>query len=242
MLTVAVLNQKGGVGKSTLATNLAAAAHLQNKKVLLVDLDSQGSSFDWYAARKEGSVLAGLTVVKADRALSFTRFREIAGSYDFVVLDGPPKLGDMTRSAAVAADLVIIPVQPGPFDLWSAGETQKLLADADSTRADLDRGPVRRLFVVNRANANTNMSRSAIATLEGAGDVAKTVIHQRVVFAEAAATGESVLTVRSSGIASDEIRRLYREVSSAPRAVVRPLARTTGTATEKPRRVREVSR
>ena len=241
MFTVAVLNQKGGVGKSTLATNFAAAAHLLKKRVLLVDLDSQGSSFDWYAARQEGSELAGLTVVKADRALSFTRFREIAGSYDVVVLDGPPKLGDMTRSAAVAADIVLIPVQPGPFDMWSAGETQKLLEAADSTRADLDRGPVRRLFVLNRASANTNMSRSAIATLEGAGEVAKTVIHQRVAFAEAAATGESVLTTQPSGRAADEMRSLYREVSNA-RSVARPLARTTGPTREQTRRVREVSR
>ena len=77
MLTIAVLNQKGGVGKSTLSTNLAAAAHLKGKRSLVVDLDAQGSAFDWYAARAEGSELAGLAVVKADRALSLSRFREI---------------------------------------------------------------------------------------------------------------------------------------------------------------------
>jgi chromosome partitioning protein len=213
MHTIAVLNQKGGVGKSTLATNLAAAAHLRKKRVLVVDLDSQGSALDWYSARSEGSELDGLAVVKADKVLSLTRFREIAGTYDIVVLDGPPKLGDMTRSAAVAADVVLIPVQPGPFDLWSAGETQKLLDSADETRADLRRGKVRRLYVLNRAHRHANVSRNAVAAVEEAGRLASTVIHQRVVFAEAAAVGESVLTVQPGGPAAEEIRRLYREVS-----------------------------
>jgi chromosome partitioning protein len=212
MMTIALLNQKGGVGKSTLATNLAAAAHLKKNRVLVVDLDSQGSALDWYAARREGSALEGLAVVKADKVLSLMRFREIAQNYDVVVLDGPPKLGDMTRSAAVAADLVLIPVQPGPFDLWSAGETQKLLDAADVTRSDLKRGKVRRLFVVNRAHPSANISRSAIAAVEESGQVAETVIHARVVFAEAAAIGESVLTADPNSLASDEVRRLYREV------------------------------
>jgi chromosome partitioning protein len=213
MLTIAVLNQKGGVGKSTLSTNLAAAAHLAGRRVLVVDLDSQGSAFDWYAARREGSKLEGLAVVKADRALSLTRFREIAGSYDVVVLDGPPKLGDMTRSAAVAADIALIPVQPGPFDLWSAGETTKLLDAADEMRGDLKRRKVRRLFVLNRAHPTAGISKNAVSAVEGAGDVAATVIHQRVAFAEAASIGESVLTTQPTSPAADEIRRLFREVA-----------------------------
>lgn len=213
MLTIAVLNQKGGVGKSTIATNLAAAAHLNRKRVLVVDLDSQGSALDWYAARREGSDLEGLAVVKADRALSLTRFREIAGTYDVVVLDGPPKLGEMTRSAAVAADVVLIPVQPGPFDLWSAGETQRLLDAADDTRVDLKRRKVRRLFVLNRAHPRALISRDAAVTVAKSGSTAVTVIHQRIAFAEAAAIGESVLTTQPNGPAADEIRRLLREVS-----------------------------
>jgi chromosome partitioning protein len=212
MRTIAVLNQKGGVGKSTIATNLAAAAHLKKSKVLVVDLDAQGSSFDWFHARAEDSTLAGIAVVKVDKPLSFARFREIASTYDLVILDGPAKIGDMTRSAAIAADVVFNPVKPGPFDLWGSAETLKLLDSADEIRGETKRKPARRLFVLNGAH-RTNVSREAASSLEGAGvKLSPVVIHHRVAFAEAAAVGESVLTTHPTGPAADEIRQLYREV------------------------------
>jgi chromosome partitioning protein len=214
MLTLAVVNQKGGVGKSTVATNLAAAAHLMRRRTLVIDMDRQGSALDWSAARAEGSDLWGLVVVKADRALTPPKFREIASGFDVVILDGPPRLGDLTRSAAVAADVVLVPVQPGPFDLWASKETLELLDAADTVRAELGRGPVARLFVVNRSQARTVLSREAPAALEAAGDVAG-IVSQRQVFPTAAAIGESVLTIEPKGAAAREIRALYRSVVRA---------------------------
>ncbi len=95
-ITVAVLQQKGGSGKTTLAINLAAAAHLDGCRALVVDMDRQGSAFDWSAARRDGSPLEGLTVVRADRPLPLPRLAEITRGYDAVFLDGPPRLGDVT--------------------------------------------------------------------------------------------------------------------------------------------------
>jgi cellulose biosynthesis protein BcsQ len=123
MLTVAVIQQKGGSGKTTLAINLAAAAHLEGHRTLVVDMDRQASAFDWSAARKDGSELEGLAVVKADRALPLPRFKEMAHGNEYVFLDGPPRLGDVTQSAAVAADVAVLPIQPGPFDFWAVAET-----------------------------------------------------------------------------------------------------------------------
>src|SRR5262245_35210299 len=134
MFTIAVLNQKGGVGKTTLATNLAAAAHLGRKRTLLIDLDEQGSALDWCDARQDGSKLAGLATVKFDRALSLPRYREISAGFDVVVLDGPPRLGTLTRSAAVLADVVVVPVRPGAYDLWAVEETVSTLDEADAIR------------------------------------------------------------------------------------------------------------
>ena len=210
MLTIAVLNQKGGVGKTTLATNLASAARMEGRKTLLVDLDRQGSSLDWSAARGPGSKLDGLATVKADKSLAIQRFREITDNYEIVVLDGPPRLGDVTRSAAVAADVVLVPIQPGPFDLWAAAETLDVLEEADAIRAELHRKPARRLFVVNRAAMNTVLAREAPVALAQKGEVADVIVHQRIAFAEAAATGESVLTTDPDGQAAGEIRALYK--------------------------------
>lgn len=217
MLTIAVLNQKGGVGKTTIATNLAAAAKLAGKRTLLIDLDRQGSALDWSAVRASGSQLEGLATVKVDKALAVPRYREITDGYDVVVLDGPPRLGDMTRSAAVAADVVLVPVQPGPFDLWAASETIEVLDEADAIRAELKRGPARRVFVVNRAG-NTILAREAPAALAARGEVLDVVVHQRVAFAEAAAAGESVLTTEPQGLAAEEIRSLYKALAPTPAA------------------------
>ncbi len=217
MLTIAVLNQKGGAGKTTLATNLAAAAHLAGLRTLLIDTDRQGSALDWSAAREDGSKLNGLAVVKADKALAVPRFREMARGYDVIILDGPPRLGDVTRAAACAADVVVIPVQPGPFDLWAASETLDLLNAADSIREELSRPSVRRMFVLNRASMGTVLARTAPAALQDSGELAG-VVHQRIAFPEAAAIGESVLTTEPNGSAALEIRRIYKFISSAKAA------------------------
>src|SRR5437667_983107 len=111
MRMIAVLNQKGGVGKSTISQNLAAAAHLAGKKVLVIDLDKQGTSLDWFASRKDDSKLSGLRVVKADRALSSARLHDLSKGFDIVILDGSPRLSEVARAAAVAADLVLLPIQ-----------------------------------------------------------------------------------------------------------------------------------
>lgn len=214
MLTIAVLNQKGGAGKTTLATNLAAAAHLGGRRTLIIDMDHQGSALDWSVARAEGSQLVGLSVVKVDKPIAFPRFREISRGYDVIILDGPPRLGDVTRSAACAADVVVIPVQPGPFDLWAASETLSLLDAADGIRAELKRRRVRRLFVVNRAAAGTVLARQTPGALEESGGEVAGVVHQRIAFPEAAATGESVLTTDPNGPAAVEIRRLFRAVAA----------------------------
>jgi chromosome partitioning protein len=212
VLTVAVLQQKGGSGKTTLAINLAAAAHLDGDRALVVDMDRQASAFDWSAARRDGSPLDGLAVVRADRAIALPRFAEITRGYNYVFLDGPPRLGDVTQSAAVAADIAVLPIQPGPFDFWAVAETLESLDQADRIREQLGRALIRRVFVINRAGTNTRLAREAEAELRKAGGELVGVVHQRIAFPEAASRGESVLTSSSTEAAADDIRRLWREL------------------------------
>ena len=216
MYTIAVLNRKGGTGKTTIATNLAAAAHLAKKRTLLVDLDRQGSALDWGAARAEGSRLDGLSVVKADRPLPLARYREMSKGYGVVVLDAPGTLSEMTESAAAAADVVVIPLQPSAIDLWASGTdgTMGAIDKADRLRAELGRKPVRRLLVLNRVIPGTRLAREAPVVLAELGLELAAPVHQRIAFAEVFATGESVLTLDAEGAAADEIRRLWRTVSA----------------------------
>ncbi len=217
MLTIAVLNQKGGVGKTTIATNLAAAAHLDGRRTLLVDLDDQETAYDWSIAHAEGSKLEGIAAVKVDKKLTIPLFGELTAGFDVVLLDGPARLGNVTRSAAVAADVAVLPVQPGPFDFWACDKTIHVLDEADAIRAELKREPVRRLFVVNRAMPRTVLALEAPAALAEKGEVSPVVLHQRIALTEAQKIGESVLTTEPKGRAASEIRALYKSLTKPSR-------------------------
>lgn len=217
MYTIALLNQKGGVGKTTLAVNLAAAAHMAKRRTLLVDMDMQGSAAEWYSARDDKSPLAGLVVVRMDRRLTVPKFRELAQGFDVVVLDGPPRLDEVTCSAAVAADVVVIPVSPGPFDLWATSSTLATLDRADEIRAQLDRGSVRRVFVLNRAEVGTNLTKETPEVLAERGEVLKVIVHQRIAFKKSALDGESVLTSGHDDVAAGEIKALYAAITNGKR-------------------------
>jgi chromosome partitioning protein len=198
----------------TLSANLAAAAFLAGKRTIMLDLDRQGTAFDWFNSRQEGSSLEGLRVVHADRALSIPRIRELADRAELVFLDGAPRLNEVTRAAAVAADLVLLPIQATSPDIWAAAETLELLDEADGMRATMGLKPVRRLFVINRATPNSVAAREAPGLLAKRGKVCGVVIHNRLAFQEAMTTGESVLTTEPDSTSADEIRQLYRMVCS----------------------------
>lgn len=213
---VAVLGQKGGVGKTTLATNLAALAHLEGRRTLLLDCDLQGSAFDWYHAREEHSRLSGLVVARADRALTPRKFGELTDGFAVVIVDGPPRGPDITRAVAVAADVVVLPARPGPFDAWASVETLALLNAADELREELHRKPVRRVIVINGAPSRGRNLAFALDALCGEAALAPVVIGHRVLFALASAAGESVLTTDAKSPAAAEVRSLWAALSAAP--------------------------
>lgn len=205
MMIIAVLNQKGGVGKTTLSVNLAASLSRRDARVLLIDADPQGSALDWAAAR-EGEPI--FSVVGLPRPTVHKEIQQVGQGYDYVVIDGPPRVTDLARSAIMAADVVLIPVQPSPYDIWAADEVVKLLQEAKVYKDQL-----KSVFVINRKIANTAIGRDVREALTAYPlPVLDASVTQRVVFAEAAAQGKAVHEIDGGSAAAAEIEALTAEL------------------------------
>src|SRR4051812_7302211 len=202
---ISVLNQKGGVGKTTLTVHIAAALARQGKKVLLIDADPQGSALDWAAARQGDPLfpVAGLPKASIHKELP-----ALAAGYSTVLIDGPPRVYDVARSAIMASDLVLIPVQPSPYDVWAAKEIVDLLHEAS-----VYKGGIQSAFVINRKIVNTAIGRDvAEALAEYPVRVLKSAVCQRVIFAESATQGLTVYEMSPGNPAGKEIDALAKEV------------------------------
>lgn len=204
-MIISVQNQEGGVGKTTLAVHVSHALAMKGALVLLVDADPQGSARDWAAAREDKPPFS---VVGFDRPTIHRDLPQVAKNYDHVVIDGPPRVSDLARSAIAAADLVLIPVQPSPYDVWSAQEVIDLIQEASVFKENL-----KSVFVINRKIVNTAIGRDVGEALSGYDvPVLRSQICQRVPFAESAATGQTVLETEPKGQAAKEIMALTEEL------------------------------
>ena len=207
-MIIALLNQKGGVGKTTLALHLAGAWAALGRRAVVVDADPQGSALDWSQARAESSGSRLFGVVGLARETLHREVPEIASGADHVVIDGPPRVAALARSALLAADLVLIPVQPSVFDGWASAEMLRLLDEARIFRPQL-----RARFVLNRCAARTVIAREtgeALAQSEPSLLAAR--IGQRVIYPEAAAQGRLAFELDPQGPAAVEIAALAAEV------------------------------
>ncbi len=172
---------------------------------MLVDADPQASSLAWSTVRSAEPLFPVVGMAKASLHKDLP---DLAANYDHVIIDGAPRVNEIARSAILACDLVLMPVQPSPVDVWATDEIVRLIEEARTFRPT-----IKAAFVVNRRIANTAIGRDVAKAFEDHPfDVLKATISQRVVFAESFAQGLSVLETAPGSVAAGEIDGLLREL------------------------------
>jgi chromosome partitioning protein len=200
-MLVVVGNQKGGVGKTTIAVHLAAA-WARRHRVLLVDADPQEAATGWL-----GDADTTVEVVQPKAQTTLAAFLEgQAPRYDAVIVDLPPGLDRPLRDAIRVADILVVPLSPSPVEVRSARSVLEL--------AQILRGPsldVR--LILTRVVAGTVLGRTARDGLAPYGvPIAKTILHHRIAVQEAAALSRSVFAYAPDSLAADEFTALAREL------------------------------
>jgi len=189
-MILAVGNVKGGVGKTTLAVNLAIARARANRDVLLIDGDEQGTALAFTDLRTERNGQPGYTAVALHGANIRTQVRQLAPKYSDIVIDVGGRDTGSLRAALTVADVVLIPVKPRSFDLWGVDQTAELVKEAREINDQL-----RAIAVLNEADPQGKDNHEATENLrEVPGiELAPVLIVRRKAFPNAAAAGLSVL-------------------------------------------------
>ena len=201
---ISFLNQKGGVGKSTLSINVAACLGLLKQKVLLIDADKQGTASTWASLRSE----TPFQVVSMARENMARDALKLAGDFDFTIIDGPPQAETISRSCIVASDLVALPIEPGGASRWSSDLTVRQLTEAAELKPTLKCG-----FVVSRKISGTVLGRDTRLMAADAGiPIFETEIEQRIAYAEALTMGKTIFEWAIRGPAVSEIQALTHEL------------------------------
>lgn len=200
-MIIGILSQKGGVGKTTLAVNLTHALCLTGVDALLVDGDPQASALAWSAARTDDPVFPVIGMAKPTLHKDLPR---VADGFSHVVIDGAPRVNELGRATIMASDIVVIPVQPSPYDVWASEETVQLIREAQQFKDHL-----KAVFTINRRIVNTAIGRDVVDALAVYGlPVLDTPVGQRVCFAESAAQGRTVFETDPNGAGALEITAL----------------------------------
>ena len=196
MKIIALLNEKGGTGKSTVSINLAVALYRQGKKVILVDSDPQGSARDWRAASPEGANLP--PVVALDRPQLLASIDSLKA--DIVIIDTPGKADAISVMALRKATTALIVIQPSPADIWASAATVKMV----NTRLELG-VKLNVAFLGNRVDRRAKLTKELIAGEWNEYNVPMlaSAVADRAIYAQSMVDGLSIYDFDNAAAKSD---------------------------------------
>jgi chromosome partitioning protein len=208
MAIIAIAGRKGGVGKSTIAGNLAAEFAAMKRSVRVLDADPQHSLVAW-ADQGDGMLARAVEKVEGGAGTLRARARQAEKDADIVLIDTPPGAPDIAYEAALAADLMLLPCGPSPLDLFALKEALSLALKA---RAERRSKKPRIRFVPSKVLMSTNLGRGLASSLKDMGKKVLPGIGQRIVVAEAVASGLTVAEYAPNSAAHEEFRELAKAV------------------------------
>jgi chromosome partitioning protein len=207
-MIVALLNQQGGVGKTTLALHLAGVWACQGRRVAVIDADPDACAVEWSELRAQEMLPSRFTVIAIARDTLHRELAAVARDVDRAIVDGPSHIEPITRSALMAADFVLVPVQPPPFQGLAFVETLRLANGMMTVRPQL-----RIRLVLNRCKRRASVKRDLSQALADYDPPAPTSsIAERAVFTEAMENGRLAFELPHSRAAVQEIAALAAEV------------------------------
>ena len=203
-MIISFINQKGGVGKTTIAINVASSLAQQGYKTLLIDADKQGSSSTWASLRDE----TPFQVVSLARENMAKDAISLATEYDYTLIDAPPHAEAISRSCIIASDLVVMPIEPSGLSTWASDVTVQQVKQAREYKETLKCG-----FVVSRKIGQTVIGRQVREMVENTGmRVFDSDIENRVAFAESMTMGQTIFEWNADKKAMAEIETLTEEL------------------------------
>lgn len=226
MRTLALVTQKGGSGKSTIAASLAVAAQEAGERVFIIDMDPQASLVRWFATRKDKNV--AVEAIKPGKLQAVLKALDKNG-ITLTIIDTPGTDSAPAQAAMKAADLCIIPARPNAFDLWASETTRKALRSLRKEYA----------FLLNQcppAQQNTRIE-LGVKALEAMGGLLSPLVSSRVDYQEAARLGLGVTELSPHGSAAEEMQKLWRSIKRRMSAKASKSSKSSGKKqTVKPQR------
>lgn len=199
---ITIAQQKGGAGKTTLAAHLAVAwAASGRRKVAIIDIDPQGSLTQWHQQRESrtGAGQTGLTCAAISGWRVRSEIDRLTRNHDLIIIDSPPHTDTEARTAIRAADLVVIPLQPSPMDVWATSATINICKQ--------ERVPVK--MVLNRVNPQAKLTEAISGEMIG---LTANRFGNRVAFAGSLIEGYGVTEYAPTSPAAEEVRALAKEI------------------------------